>query len=299
MEWGERINILLDYIEENLAEEIDFDKITKITLCDIDVLQRFFILNTGLNLTQYIRRRRFNNAVRDLQATDKKITDIALDYGYDSSDTFCVAFKRLFGHTPSEARLSPLKIKLFPRISFSMSVTYIQETNLVIRDISKSKPFDDNFELMSLPAVRIIGKEARNGGIYGDTGPALWKEVFSSGDSNILFSLPNAANNGLCGWICDFEPETDSFIYLVCAITPAGTDVPEGFVYRDIPETICTKGVRGEDIPQTIKRAEELGYITNWEPYEWNAEFYFEEEQDDPPGKTSDTWHWMIPVKKH
>jgi predicted transcriptional regulator YdeE len=166
-----------------------------------------------------------------------------------------------------------------------------------MRNISEIKPFEHEFELFTLPAVRIIGKEARCGGALGNTAPALAEETLKPDIWNVLLQLPLVLKDGL-GWTCDYDKQTDTFSYLVCVMTPAGTAVPDGFAYRDIPETICAKGLFGEDVPKTIERAKELGYVTNWEPYGWNAELYIEEEEENPPKTGCDTCHWLVPVRK-
>lgn len=167
-----------------------------------------------------------------------------------------------------------------------------------MRNVSEICAFEDDFELFHLPAVRIIGKEVRNGGELGNTAPTLWDEMYSSGNCDTLMELPQMVDNSLFGWTCEYDPKTNTFIYIVCAMTPAGTPVPDGFVYRDIPETVCAKGLFGEDVPQTIERAAKLGYVSNWEPYGWNAELYIREEEENPPKDGCMPWHWLVPVKK-
>ncbi|MHC1695952.1 MAG: GyrI-like domain-containing protein [Eubacteriales bacterium] len=165
-----------------------------------------------------------------------------------------------------------------------------------MRHISQIKAFEDDFELFELPAVRIIGRQVKSGGALGNTAPALWGEVFGSEDCGTLLSLPHIVPDGLYGWTC--EPDGDTFIYIVCAMTPADTAVPEGFIFRDIPATVCAKGLFGEDIPSTIERAKSLGYVTNWEPYGWNAELYIHAEEENPPKQGCNPWHWLVPVRK-
>lgn len=167
-----------------------------------------------------------------------------------------------------------------------------------MKSISEIRSFEDSFEVYHLPAVRIIGREVRNGGAIGNTAPALWTEVYASGDAEKLMALPQVLDDSMYGWTCEYDPETDTFIYIVCVMTPVGTPVPDGFVYRDIPETLCAKGLYGEDVPQTIRRAEDAGYATNWEPYGWNAELYLGEEEQNPPKPCATPWHWLVPVKK-
>ena len=167
-----------------------------------------------------------------------------------------------------------------------------------MRSFSEIKAFEDEFELFYLPGVRIIGKEIRNGGTLGNTAPALWTETFQNGAFDILKALPQILQDSSFGWTCEYDAKSDTFIYIVCVMTPADTPVPKGFTYRDIPETACAKGLYGESVPKTIERAKELGYEPNWEPFGWNAELYLQAEEDNPPKQVDMPWHWIVPVKK-
>lgn len=100
MDWMEKVNQAIGYVENHLTEEIDPEEISRITLCPAALFQRFFVLAAGITLTEYIRRRRLSCAARDLVKTPKKIIDLAYQYGYESPDAFCVAFKRQYGVTP-------------------------------------------------------------------------------------------------------------------------------------------------------------------------------------------------------
>lgn len=167
-----------------------------------------------------------------------------------------------------------------------------------MKNFQEIKAFEDVFEVFYLPKARIIGKEVRNGGSMGNTAPSLWKEVFETGVSDVLLALPHVLKASLYGWTCDYDAETDTFSYIVCALTLADTPIPEGFVFKDIPETICAKGLYGEGMPQTIERINEYGYTTNWELYGWNAELYIQAEEDNPPKQVDMPWHWIVPIKK-
>ena len=164
-----------------------------------------------------------------------------------------------------------------------------------MRKIHEIQPFEDPFELFEMPAVRIIGKEARCGGKLGNTAPKLAEETLKSDSWNQLKHLPLILKDSL-GLTCDHDEETNTFSYLVAVMTQENTEVPEGFTYRDLPATVCAKGRFGESISKTIKRAEELGYTTNWGPYPWNAEIYIKEECAQPPKKNCEPNHWLVPV---
>ena len=95
----DRLNQAIRYVEENLCSGIDYEKIGRITLSPISSFQRFFYLSTGMALSEYIKRRKLSLAANDLQNTNDKIIEIALRYGYESSDAFSVAFKRTYNAT--------------------------------------------------------------------------------------------------------------------------------------------------------------------------------------------------------
>ena len=153
MDWIERLNQAVGYIDKNLDGEINYDEISRITISPIALFQRFFVLATGgITLSEYIRRRKLTCALIDLQNKDAKVIDIAIKYGYELSDTFCVAFKRLYGITPSQAKNTEKNLKHYDRIYFTLNITYIKgESDMVLLNIDKYRYYDPLFE-----GVRII-----------------------------------------------------------------------------------------------------------------------------------------------
>lgn len=148
MDWVERLNQAVGYIDKNLEGEISYDEISRITVSPIALFQRFFVLATnGITLAEYIRRRKLTCALIDLQNTDAKVIDIAYKYGYESSDTFCVAFKRLYGITPSQAKNTETNLKHYDRIYFTLTVTYVKgKSDMVLLNIDKYRYYDPLFE---------------------------------------------------------------------------------------------------------------------------------------------------------
>ena len=126
MESLERLNKLISYVEDNLDGEIDHQILSRIAACPLTVLQRLFVLMTGATLTEYIRLRRLARAADDLRNGKEKVIDIAIKYGYDSSDAFGVAFKRRYGMTPTAARDTNAILPDYDRISFTPSIKRIK-----------------------------------------------------------------------------------------------------------------------------------------------------------------------------
>lgn len=129
MEWVISMNNAMDYIEANLCGEIEASEISRIMACPYAVFQRSFAPVTGIQLSEYIRRRRLSRAAEDLRNTHLRVTDIAVKYGYDSSDAFAAAFKRMHGITPQEARKPDAPLKFYPRLAFSFVIEGMEEMN--------------------------------------------------------------------------------------------------------------------------------------------------------------------------
>ena len=104
MEWSERMNAAIDYIEENLAGEIDFNVAAEKAACSTFHFHRIFFALNGLTPAEYARRRRLTLAATELTSGNTRVIDIALKYGYESPDAFTRAFRNMHGVTPLVAR---------------------------------------------------------------------------------------------------------------------------------------------------------------------------------------------------
>lgn len=134
MDWLKRMNNAMDYIESNLADTISYDKIAQLACCSTYHFQRMFPFITGINLSEYIRRRRLTLAAFELQTTDIKVLDVAMKYGYESPEAFTRAFKNLHGVMPVSARDMGASLKAYPRITFQISVKGDIEMNYRIEE---------------------------------------------------------------------------------------------------------------------------------------------------------------------
>ena len=113
MDWLTGIQNAINYVEAHLTEEIDYEKVARKAACSNFYFQRIFGVLCGISLGEYIRNRRLRLAGNELRASDDKVIDIALKYGYESPESFARAFSRFHGVTPSEARKDGSKLKSF------------------------------------------------------------------------------------------------------------------------------------------------------------------------------------------
>ena len=85
------------------------------------MFSRIFSIVSGYSLSEYIRLRNMTNATIELKNSDKRIIYIAIKYGYNSQDSFALAFKSFHKITPGQVKKGE-KYKYFPRIYFSILV---------------------------------------------------------------------------------------------------------------------------------------------------------------------------------
>jgi len=112
----EIISNVIDFIEEHLIteENLDLDKIANTANYSNYHLHRMFSNIVGCTIHQYIQKRRLTEAARNLVYTDKSIIDISLTAGYETQQSFTLAFKRLYNESPQayRKRLGFLPIQL-------------------------------------------------------------------------------------------------------------------------------------------------------------------------------------------
>ena len=66
MDWIDRLNEAVRYIEDNLTGKIEYERLGQIACCSSYHFQRMFAYMAGVPLSEYIRRRKMSLAAVDL-----------------------------------------------------------------------------------------------------------------------------------------------------------------------------------------------------------------------------------------
>lgn len=99
-----RISEALQFIDNNLNENLDFIKVADTFHFSSFYFHRMFSAIVGKTITAYIRDRRLAKTCQLLAYTNESITSICIQCGFDSSQSFCRTFKNHFGVSPSNYR---------------------------------------------------------------------------------------------------------------------------------------------------------------------------------------------------
>ncbi len=280
MEWVNKLNEAMDYIEAHIAEEITSEQLAQIACCSPYHFQRMFTYLAGVPLSEYIRRRRMSLAAAELQA-GARVIDIALKYGYDSPTAFNRAFQVIHGVAPSHIKDAGVVLRAFPPIRFNISIRGGQEME---------------YRIESKPAFRIVGlSEPLDAEIEKnfEVVPKLWTRAATEGAIPRLASMMDSSPMGLLG-VSACGPQDAWRYYIAVASTQdaAGMDeytVP-AFTWAVFPgEGVCPEAM--QDLERRI--------VTEWLPnsgYEYDdgpdIELYLNPE---PQDAKFEVW---IPVRK-
>lgn len=115
MQINETINTITNYIEDNLTEEIDMKKLSKLVGINEFILSQLFSLVCNISISSYIRARRLSKSVYDL-IDGQKVIEVAINYGYESASSFSRAFYKFHGIMPSKIKSFKGELKNYPII---------------------------------------------------------------------------------------------------------------------------------------------------------------------------------------
>lgn len=94
----------VDFVEHNLKADIRVADVAEAVSYSLYHFCRVFNQIIHHTPYDYIVRRRLSESARDLVETDRRIIDIAYEYGFGTPETFSRAFKRMFGVQPHQWR---------------------------------------------------------------------------------------------------------------------------------------------------------------------------------------------------
>lgn len=97
------------YINDHLAQELSLEELAAQAALSPFYFSRLFKRETGFSPHQYILAARISNAKFLLQSTGDSVKTICFSVGFSSESSFCTAFKKEMGLTPSEYRARVLE----------------------------------------------------------------------------------------------------------------------------------------------------------------------------------------------
>lgn len=189
MKYLEVLQKAIDYVENNLEQELKVVDISShVDMSDID-FQKLFSFVIGIPVIEYMRNRRMHEAANLIVSTSAAIGDIAAKYTYYNLSSFSRAFTNFHGISPVTLRKSASSnINVFPKI--------------------RLERFDEmDFKIIELPKVKM----ARSGKKSLKSFENWWSERFNKKDH--LFPKDFMWNNEITKkleWLYILDDHEDS-----------------------------------------------------------------------------------------
>lgn len=217
MDWLDSMNMAVEYIEDNITEKLDIEKVARIALSSTFHFQRMYHMITGVTIAEYIRRRRLTLAAQDI-ISGEKIINVAYKYCYETPEAFTKAFGKMYGMSPSAARELGANLKAYPKLTFHISIKGDK---------------DMNYKIVDKESFTVVGKQGRITMVNGENFkqiPEFWDDCMKDGSYQWLKS--KAGNLGVLGICKDFGD--NEFNYMI-GVEEIKDTLPRGYISSTIP----------------------------------------------------------------
>jgi AraC family transcriptional regulator len=250
MDWTQRLNASLDYLEETWDREPDLDRAAALAHCSLFHFSRMFEVVTGIGAAEYSRRRRLSRAAVDLAAGSDRVIDVALRYGYETPEAFGKAFKRLFGVTPTEAKAPGTSLETWPPLRLAVVLQGGQSLR---------------YRIVTVPDLQVTGwalRTACEGGRNNREIPQFWESMAAQGRVKALG--PWTGRWGHLGVCCEWGPGREEFTYLI-GVVSTSPDLPAGTRTVKIPGATYVVFTSIGPLPRAIQEVWNRAF-TEWFP---------------------------------
>ncbi len=297
MEWLQSLKTVLNEIEENLCGDISITKLADKVYMSPYYLQRGFQIVTGYSIGEYIRNRRMYEAAKVLSATDKKVIEIAYDFGYETPESFTKAFTRFHGASPLSVRKTPESIRSFLPVNIKIEITGGNYMDCKITPLW-------GFKIIGFE--RIFDYETA----YSEI-PEFWNEICEKYCTHTIYagldpSCPEeqAIMDNCIGeyGVCIDDVGEGKFRYLIAGRYTGG-DVPKSMKTFEFPKGEWAKFECVGPVPQSLQSLNDYVF-KQWLPgnpdYEmsgyYNVEWYSCDGEKSDSDYKSGIW---VPVKRY
>lgn len=270
-EWIYAIQKLIDFVDDNAVNNPSLEEISRHVGYSPYYCSMQFHCIAGITIKSYMAKRRLCMATLAVRDTDKRIIDIAVEYGYSGQDALTRAFKDAYGCTPAAYRKNPIPIPLY------MNKIVISPSHYIDKgDSTMSNLVLPSYHMMYIPRHKYLGVYKRsmtkNGEIWAGHDCELLTGIVSSfKDYHPIITAHTA------GWTWNNGERT--YFYGLGVETDYKGEIPEGFELRESEESEYIVFAHPpfdylSENGEVMKRVEDLAW--NFDPhtigYEWNED---------------------------
>lgn len=113
---NKQIQHMIDWIEAALKNDFSLDELSNYMGYSPYYCSFKFHRATGITIRRYVLLRKLYLSTDDLK-NNRRIIDVAVDYGYSSQEAYSRAFKSVFGLNPREFQLNEMPVQSFIKLT--------------------------------------------------------------------------------------------------------------------------------------------------------------------------------------
>lgn len=262
----ETVQKAVDFIESHLKEDISLYDISQYVNFSVPHFYRIFKAIAGETVKSYILKRRLSCAADELKESNRNISEIAYEYGFESHDVFTRAFFRIYNMSPGKYRDAGI-VCGFDKLIVNVKYDLVERSRNM------------NYKVINKNRIIVIGMEckAKQWDADGAIG-RLWSAFLGNVDKVEKPVVPNVMY-GICE--CESFDKSDTFVYMAGIEAEESCNVPEGMVIRvirpqtyiqaEVPENIKTP----DAYTKTFEYAKQNGYkLDNYDEIEVYEEIF-------------------------
>lgn len=216
------ITRIVGYIETHLEDKLDLENLAREAGYSKYHLHRMFTSVVGFTVHSYVQRRRLTEAARLLIFTNQSIMEIALFAGYETQQSFSVAFKALFDCSPQALRKKrdfyPLQLKFAVdgkkqlRGDMIMDIKTIESGKILL--VGYTANTKNGFSVIGKCMVQLQANQER---------------IANRSDEHYIIGLNDYTKNFSC------EDEQPAFDFYAAIEVTDFSAVPNGMITKELP----------------------------------------------------------------
>ena len=286
MNYTERIQASIDYIETNLEHQIPISQLAQMACLSIS--QYYFIFQTlvGDTVKEYIRKRRLSYAALELIKSNKRIIDIAIESQYESQEAFTRAFLKLYGINPGQYRKNGGKIVFYDKKNV------IEKTinNEIEHKFSPQIIIESEMKIVGMEFITSVYDAMYNNSIIQFEMNSYWPrygEIHNVMDVNSHYGI--------------IKYHSEEMIYYFAGNRVSKyKDIPKGMMLYTIPphkySVLTYKGEINPILDSTMKKYAFKTFLPQ-SGYQWADDFVLNVFECDTDNNTSNKLSLYLPIK--
>lgn len=269
MNYRKEIEKCIEFIEDHIKEDITIEEIANQSGYSLYHFCRVFSLCKGISVMEYMRGRRLALATTEL-SNNRKIIDIAFDYGFETPSGFAKAFRKAYGYSPTQYMMR-LAQYADTKTTFEMG-GYIMEPVIVKRPVFKVAGYGIKTNITGITYTKDIA--------------SYWNNYEGENLESKMYRILNPAKHGEVG-LCVPLSEDGNVIYLLGVIVDDFSRAEKDMLTVEVPEAeyavFTTAPVDTSNDEEQIEFAEIIASTWKYIFEDWfkDSEYIYDESKID------------------